>query len=60
MASPIPLESLAKVIQPFYDSLGIRTTKKREEAIDLPIGRAIACLYVLSPRTINRSEDTSV
>ncbi len=58
MASPIPLESLAKVIQPFYDSLGIRTTKKREEAIDLPIGRAIAsalCSFAKNNQSLQKT-----
>lgn len=42
VASPVPLASLATVLQPLYDSWGIRTTKERVEAIAAPVGRVIA------------------
>ena len=42
IASPIPMERLAAVIQPLYDSWGIRTGKERREVLEAPIGRAIA------------------
>lgn len=42
IASPIPLERLAAVIQPLYDSWGIRTGKEHIEVLAVPIGRAIA------------------
>ena len=45
LASPIPLERLAAVMQPLYASWGIRTGKERIEVLEAPIGRAIAqCL----------------
>ena len=42
MSSPIPLEKLAAVVQPLYESWGIRTGKERSEIILAPIGRGIA------------------
>ena len=42
MQSPVPLESLAGIVQPLYESWGIRTGKERTELIETPIGRAIA------------------
>lgn len=45
MSSPIPLEKLAAVVQPLYESWGIRTGKDRQEFVNTPIGRGIArCL----------------
>jgi hypothetical protein len=40
--SPIPLENLVALVQPLYESWGIRTGKNRSELIETPIGRAIA------------------
>ena len=54
LASPIPLERLAAVIQPLYDSWGIRTGKERSEVLDAPIGRAIAqtlCCFAKNGQT---------
>lgn len=42
IASPIPMERIANVIQPLYDSWGIRVGKERVELLHLPIGRVIA------------------
>ena len=42
VSSPIPLEKLAAIVQPLYDSWGIRTGKERTELLNAPIGRAIA------------------
>lgn len=42
VASPVPLASLATVLQPLYDSWGIRMTKERIEAVAAPVGRVIA------------------
>ena len=42
IASPIPLERLAGVVQPLYARWGIRTGKQRTETIGAPIGRTIA------------------
>lgn len=42
VSSPVPLESLAAVVQPLYESWGIRTGKERIELIETPVGRAIA------------------
>ena len=40
--SPVPLESLAAIVQPLYDSWGIHTGKECKAIIEVPIGRAIA------------------
>ncbi len=42
LASPVPLASLAGVVQPLYDSLGIRITREQTGWIDAPVGRTIA------------------
>lgn len=42
VSSPVPLESLAAVMQPLYESWGVRTGKERTEVIAAPIGRMIA------------------
>lgn len=42
VTSPVPLERLASIVQPLYDSWGIRTGKERVAIIEVPIGRAIA------------------
>ncbi len=42
IASPIPLESLAAVLQPLYQSMGIKTGKELREVVRLPIGLTIA------------------
>lgn len=42
VSSPIPLERLAAIIQPLYESWGIRTGKQRSEELESPIGRTIA------------------
>lgn len=42
VSSPIPLEKLAGVIQPLYESWGIRTSKERSEWMPTRIGHTIA------------------
>lgn len=42
LSSPIPMERLAAVIQPLYDSWGVRTGKERVELLLAPIGWVIA------------------
>jgi hypothetical protein len=44
VSSPVPLESLAAIVQPLYESWGIRCGKERTERIAAPIGRVIARL----------------
>ncbi len=46
VASPIPLATLATVVQPLYASWGIRTGKERSEVVDMPIGRTIAVALI--------------
>jgi hypothetical protein len=42
ISSPFPMERIAAVIQPLYDSWGIRVGKERVELLHVPIGRVIA------------------
>jgi len=59
MSSPIPLESLAGVLQPLYESWGIRTGKERGGWIAAPIGRAIArtlCSFAKHSQTFQTAE----
>ncbi len=42
VSSPIPLDRLASVLQPLYESWGIRTGKERNEWMPTRIGRTIA------------------
>ncbi|MCC6508836.1 MAG: hypothetical protein IT423_07000 [Pirellulaceae bacterium] len=42
VASPIPLDRLASVLQPLYESWGIRISKERNEWVPTRIGRTIA------------------
>lgn len=59
MSSPIPLESLAAVLQPLYESWGIRTGKERGGSIAAPIGRAIArtlCSFAKHGQTFQSAE----
>lgn len=41
VSSPIPLEKVAGLIQPFYAKLGINTGKQRVVRIDAPVGRVM-------------------
>lgn len=59
IASPVPLEKLAGVIQPLYASWGVRTGKERVELINAPIGRTIArtlCSLAKHSQTFDRAE----
>lgn len=59
MSSPVPLESLAEIVQPLYESWGIRTGKERTEVIDAPIGRTIAralCSLAKHAQTFQHAE----
>lgn len=59
VSSPVPLESLAAIIQPMYDSWGIHTSKKRSELLPAPIGRSIArslCSFAKHSQTLDSTE----
>jgi hypothetical protein len=59
MSSPVPLEHLVAIVQPLYDSWGIRTGKERHEWIDAPIGRVIArtlCSFAKHAQAFQRAE----
>jgi hypothetical protein len=59
MSSPVPLEKLAAIMQPIYESWGIRTGKDRTELIPMPIGRAIAqtlCSFARQAQTFESIE----
>ncbi len=63
VASPIPLASLAGVVQPLYASLGVRTGKERAGLIRTPIGRAIArtlCAFAKRGRTFQSAEQNEL
>ncbi len=58
VASPIPTERLAAIIQPLYDSWGIRTGRERVELLHKPIGRVIAqtlCSFAKNSQTLTSS-----
>lgn len=62
VASPIPLEKLAAVVQPLYASWGIRTGKERTEVVGIPIGRAIArtlCSFARHGQTFHGAEQSA-
>lgn len=61
VTSPIPLESLASIVQPLYDSWGIHTGKERIAVIEVPIGRAIArslCSLAKHGQTLQSAEQS--
>lgn len=58
ISSPIPLERIAAVIQPLYDSWGIRINKERVELLHAPIGRVIAqtlCSFAKNSQTFENA-----
>jgi len=63
VSSPVPLESLAAVVQPMYDSWGIHTGKKRSELLPVPVGRVIAralCSFAKHAQTFDSTEHHDV
>lgn len=59
VASPIPLSNLAAVVQPIYDSWGIRTGKTRSESLEQPVGLSIArtlCSFARNAQTFRTAE----
>lgn len=59
VASPIPLSNLAAIVQPIYDSWGIRTGKARSESLNQPVGLSIArtlCSFARNSQTFKTAE----
>lgn len=54
VALPVPLERIAALIQPLYESWGIRTRRDRVELIHAPFGRVLAqtlCSFAKNSQT---------